>query len=448
MTKRSKTRRRFLAASGATALSAMAGCMDRVTSALPSNGTDGNNSSSGNGSGGGGNSNAKRYKSPELSVETEFNSREEFKQPGKQLDNFENLKPWSVSQGSAKADKNVSFEGSQSLQLTGKKKKDVVVERKIDQKDLTDFDISMAVRTSTPDNIAIDIKLVDIYGGFAHHELRNVTYKSSEVGWFRTNPGVFKESSTKFERDLVNEIQIVVYNTGNAKVWVDDLRLHKKPEKGYVVLSWDDGHTDFYDKAAPLHDKHGVNAVQAAVRQWTRGNRKNTMTVDQLKERQKAGDQIVAHGSHTQFAKLNKGDLKESLRRDKHWAVDQGLQGGHYIVYPHNSVDKTVLDVASKYYYAGGFNQSGGVNLTGVHGFDPLLLPRTIGHSYKISKRCVDLAAKHRNCAILNFHAFNQKNTMDKKKYKKLLKHISQKDNLEVIDLDDLWKMRRQGHNL
>ncbi|MFC4437382.1 MULTISPECIES: polysaccharide deacetylase family protein [Natrialbaceae] len=441
MPNQTNTRRRFLALSGAATVAGLAGCMGTDSDASENGG---NGSSDENGDG----NESTSYGPPELQVETEYDSREEFEQPGEQFDNFEDLDPWEVVQGSAEADEDVVFDGSQSLRLSAEDSENVVVERRIDTTDMSDLELSMAVRTSTPSNIAIDIRLIDIYGGYAHHQLRSVTYRDSDPGWFRTNPGVFEESSMPLERDVVEEIQIIVYNTDDeAEVWVDDMRIHEKPEKGYVVLCWDDGVEDFYDTASPLHDEYGVNAVQAAVRQWTRNQRDGIMTVAQLKERQEAGDQIVAHGTHTQFAEMDEADLRDALRRDKNWAVQNEFEGGHYIVYPHNSFDQTVLDVVSDYYYAGGFNQSGNVNLTGVHGFDPLALPRTIGHDLDISLRAVDLAAKHRQCTILNFHAFDQDNTLDEGEYEQLLEHIqSRGDDVEVIDFDDLWTMRREGH--
>lgn len=424
--------------------------MERVNSAI-SNGDGGNGSSNGNESSenetnSSGNNNADELESPELTVETKYNSRKEFRQPGDQLDDFENVEPWEVTRGSGEIDQDVAFDGSQSIRLTANNGQNITLERQIETTDMSDLDISMAVRTSTPSNIAIGIQLVDIYGGYAHHQLRQVTYRNSDVGWFRTCPGVFEQSSMPLEREVVEEIKVNIYNTGNAEVWVDDLRTNQKPEKGYVILSWDDGTNAFYEQASPLHDEYDVNAVQAAVRQWVRGQREGTMTVDQLKERQEAGDQIVAHGTHTRFAQMDKDDLEDAVRRDKNWAVQNDFQGGHYIVYPHNSFNNTVLDVLSNYYYAGGFNQSGNVNLTGVHGFDPLVLPRTIGSDLNIATRCVDLAAEHRQCTILNFHDFSLENTLNKNEYKQLLQHINDTDNVEVITLDDLWNMRRAGH--
>ncbi|MFU8869818.1 polysaccharide deacetylase family protein [Natronococcus sp.] len=457
MTDRPNTRRRFLALSGATMVTGLAGCSDSDTSGNGDDGTDettnGDDDPPEDDPEDEGDDEPEsddeeeedEVESPELALETEYDSREEFGQPGEAFDDFEDDE-WEVVRGSAEPDDEVAFEGSQSLRLAAEDGEDVIVEREIEPTDLTDRDLSLAVRTTTPENVAIDIRLADASGGSTHHQLRSVSYGSSDVGWFRTNPGAFEEGSSGLERDVVEEIQLIVYNTGDAEVWVDDLRVHDKPENGYVVLCWDDGTPDFYDTASPLHDEYGVNAVQSAVRQWTQGSRDDVMTLEQLQERQDAGDQIIAHGSHVFLEDLEADQLRESLEGDKQWAVDNELQGGHYITYPHNSFDQTVLDVATDYYYAGGFNQAGDVNLTGVYGFDPLVLPRTIAHDLDIAKRCVDLAAEHRQCTILNFHAFDQESTVDEDDYEELLGYIDSEDGVEVIDFDDLWKLRRDGH--
>jgi hypothetical protein len=443
-------RRQFLVASGATALTAVAGCTDQLGSSDSGDnesGSDEENVSSNETDNGTENGEADEVESPELTVETEYNSREEYRQPGEQFNDFEDIDEWELLDGSAEPDTDVAFDGSQSLRLTAEDEGNAVVATEFDATDMSDLDVSMAVLTTTPSDIAIEIQLRDIYGGYASYVLQSVSYGSDDPGWFRICPGFFDGSSTPVEQDAIDELRIVVHNTGDeAEVWVDDIRTHPKPESGYVILCWDDGFEDFYEPAGPLHDEYDVNAVQAVVRQWTRDQRDGIMTIDQLKEREEAGDQIVAHGTHSRFTEFDEEDLRDSLETDKNWAVQQELEGGHYLVFPHNNFNQSVLDLVSDFYYAGGFNQAGNVNLTGVHGFDPLVLPRTIGHDLDIAMRAVDIAATHRQCTILNFHEFDLDNTMDVDDYEELLQYINETDDIEVIDFDDLWNMRRAGH--
>ncbi len=170
------------------------------------------------------------------------------------------------------------------------------------------------------------------------------------------------------------------------------------------------------------------------------------MPAKQLRERQKKGDEVVGHGSTDQpFARISKSELDAVLKRNKQWLIDNGLKGSDFIVHPGNNFDKAALDVIGKYHYMGGMNQAGHINTTGVHGFDPLVLPRTISEDLEISKKVVDRAAEGRNCGILNFHDFANDNTINPSEYKKLLSYIDGKSGVEVITFSDLWKMRTQG---
>ncbi len=446
MTHRPHTRREFLAISGSVGITGFAGCSGQSernsptpesNDGTPTETTDETPTET-----------PTPEETPELRVETEYRSRERYRQPGDSFEDFEDLSVWTVTRGSMEADEEIVFDGTQSCRLYAEDGENITIERELDDADLTDLDLSFAIRTTTPGNIAVYVRFVDVYGSSQINQLRSISYRTPDVGWFRSAPGVFEDDEIPAEMDQLDRMELVVLNTDDeAAVWIDDMRTHEKPDSGYVMLCWDDGFRDYYETASPMHDEFGFATVQAAVRQWTTNEREDVMTIHELLERQEAGDQIVAHGTHQRLANFERDQLEHSLRRDKEWAVNRGLEGGEYIVYPHNSFDSTVLDVASKYYYCGGFNQSGDVNTTGVHGFDPLVLPRTIGWDLDIATRCVDLAAEHRNCTILNFHAFDQENTMPEDDYRQLLEHIDDKgDDVQVITFDELWELRTTGH--
>ncbi|WP_232833694.1 polysaccharide deacetylase family protein [Saliphagus sp. LR7] len=385
----------------------------------------------------------------DLAVETEYNSREEYAQPGDSFDDFEDLSSWSITEGNAEEDTDISFTGSQSVRLyTEEEGANMVIERDLesDNPDLTDLDFSMAVRTPTPENIAVELRFVDVYGSSRIYQLPSIAYRGGDAGWFRTAPGVFEEDEYPPEMDFLDRLEVRIHHTGEgAEVWVDDIRTHQKPDSGYVVLGWDDGLRTFYEEASPLHDEYGVNAVQSVVRQWIIGGREDVMTRGELLERQEAGDQIVGHGTHARFAEMEPDQLRDSVETDKQFKVNSGFEGANFLTFPHNSFNSTVLDIVSDYYYAGGYNQAGNVNLTAVYGFDPLVLPRTIGHDLELCQDCVDTAAQYNQCTVLNFHDFGLDNTIDRDEYDQLLEYIDGTDNVEVITLDELWEMRTEN---
>ncbi|SFC19351.1 Peptidoglycan/xylan/chitin deacetylase, PgdA/CDA1 family [Halobiforma haloterrestris] len=437
MPRTNATRRRFLALSGAAGLAGVAGCADRLESVTDSSDDAGNEATDDDPSA------PAALADGVPPIETEYDSRERYRQPGESLDDFGDLDAWEVVQGSGEADEDVVFDGEQSFHLESDGRETIVAERSLEETDLTETDLSVAIRTTTPQNLTVNLRIVDQFGSARVHSLREVTYRTPDVGWFRASPGVFEEDEHEPAMDHLDRLEIqVLHSMDEAEVWIDDLRRHEKPDEGYVVLTWDDGFRDYYETASPLHDEYGFRTVQAPVPRWTEQGRDGVMSVSELQERQDEGDQIVVHGTHEPIHEYeDESTIERRLRQDKRWFVDNGFEGANYIVFPHNSFDKTSLEHATGYHYCGGFNQAGNVNTTGVHGFDPLALPRTIGHDLEISKRCVDLAAAHNQCTILNFHAFEADNTMSEDDYEQLLAHIDEAD-VEVITFDDLWELR------
>jgi len=437
MSRKRATRRRFLALSGAAGLTGMAGCAEQIRSAT----------GMGNGDSSDETTDDSDDSVPGLAdgvppLETEFNSRERLRQPGESFDDFSDLEPWTVEQGSGEADTDTVFAGEQSFKLQSNGGENVVAQRSLGGEDMAETDLSFAIRTTTPESITVNLRLVDRFGSSKVYSLREITYRSPDIGWFRASPGVFQQSEYEPDLDNLDRLEIqLLHSMPEAEVWIDDLRTHETPDQGYVMLSWDDGMLDYYETAAPLHDEYGFQTVQAPVPRWVEQGEDGTMSRSELIERQEAGDQIVVHGTHDPMAETDESEIEGRLKADKQWYIDNGFEGANYIVYPHNSYDKTSLEQTTKYHYCGGFNQAGDVNTTNVYGFDPLALPRTIGHDLEISKRCVDLAAAHNQCTILNFHAFDANNTMPEGDYETLLEHIDSAD-VEVITFDDLWKMR------
>lgn len=442
MTSNRMTRRRILALSSATAVAGLAGCADRLDGVLGNGNGDDDDESKHSGE-----SKAAALTEGVPPLETEYNSREQYRQPGDSFDDFSDLDAWNVVQGSGEADEDVVYDGDQSFKLQSNGSENIVAQRDLSDEDLTETDLSFAIRTTTPRNITINLRLVDQFGSEKVFSLREITYRAPDVGWFRSSPGVFQQSEYDPALDSLDRIEIqVLHSMDEAEVWVDDMRTHEKPDQGYVMLTWDDGTSDYYETASPLHDEYDFQTVQAPVPRWVEQGRDGIMTTSELQERQDEGDQIVVHGTHNPIAELDdESDIQARLENDKQWYINNGFEGADYIVYPHNSYDRTSLEYTTDYHYCGGFNQAGTVNTTSVYGFDPLALPRTIAHDLDISKRCVDLAAEHNQCTILNFHEFAASNTVSEADYETLLEHIDDAD-VEVITFDDLWALRTAQH--
>lgn len=385
------------------------------------------------------------------SIRTEYDPRKKYARPGGLVDDFEDLGRWQGTMyGSFSAETDRQFVGSQSLHVRGPDGGHGLVERPIPTTDMSDVDLSLALYTPDTSDVALFIRLRDADGNQAMLELRKMTYRQPDVGWFRTAPGVF---STDDEMDFTRveriELQVNNASSGTVQAWIDDLRAHPKPDTGYVVLSWDDGHSDYTRKAALRQEKYGFPGVTTLPPKLDALGTWEFATAEELRERSAAGDDVASHGTAKRtWNTLSPSKLDEKLRRRKRWLVENDIKGAKFAVYPGNGFDDTSLSVVGRYHYMGGMNQSGNVNTTGVYGFDPLVLPRTIGGELKYAKRLVDNVAKYRNCGILNFHRFDGDNTMNLEQYEELLAYIDDKgDAIEVITFTDLWEMRRENHD-
>jgi len=439
------TRRGVLRLSGVALAGSLAGCSGGLSGSTPSGTSTESTGPGTNGTETTGSTTTTTEPVP--SLKTEYDPRERFSSPGKSFDAMEDLSTWNTNQGSMKPDQSTAFSGDRSAKLVGENGDHGVIETSFAPTDFTDRDLSVALRTTTPESIAFFVQLLDENGNAAEHHLRSITMSPSDVGWFRTCPGTY-DSDSGFDRSAVTRLRLRMNNAtdGKAVAWVDDVRTHPKPDTGYVIFSWDDGKRSYYRNAAPLHDMYGFPAVITQPPHPSDAGSKLFMTPHQLRERQSEGDEVVAHGSvSSPFAKVSRTKLNGILRRNKQWLIDNDIRGADFVVYPGNNYDATALDVLGDYHYMGGMNQSGSVNTTGAHGFDPLVLPRTIGHDLDIAKRLVDQVAANRNVGILNFHDFGNKNTMNVTKYEALLQHVDATDGVEAITFSDLWEMRKTG---
>lgn len=453
-------RRRFLHATGIAALGGIAGCGTDASDGTPSDadgtgatdpsppqsGTPGATPATGTGT-----DTADPTDSPTATdtatraeLRTDYRSRERYGSPGESfapLDDPETLR--TVSGSATASDRGVTESGG--IKLAGTDGNNVAIERSFEPTDLSDRDLSVAVRTTTPQDIAFVVRVLDRYGNYAALELRQLSYQPPDVGWFRTCPGVYATSETPPDLERATRVQLIALNAsdGDVEVWVDDMRSHPKPEKGYVILSWDDGRRAYYERAAPMQDERDLPGVVTMPPTIENVGRGPFMSREHLVERSGAGDEVVAHGTTGETFNTSSAEaLDDMLARKKRWLLANGFEGSDFVVYPGNNFDATSLEVTGRYFLMGGMNQAGDVNTTGVNGFDPLVLPRTIGYDLDISKTVVDRAAAHRNCGILNFHHFDTDNTMNEDAYAKLLDHIVETDGVEAITFSDLWSMR------
>lgn len=120
--------------------------------------------------------------------------------------------------------------------------------------------------------------------------------------------------------------------------------------KACVTIIDDDGRNEFYTMLLPLIRQYNVpivSAYAADVANW-RGNNAY-MTIDQLKEIEEAGGEIIAHGT-VPLATVSLAEAEANVALCKANLSALGFTGSEYYVYPSGSTNEDVRSMISKYF--------------------------------------------------------------------------------------------------
>jgi len=136
----------------------------------------------------------------------------------------------------------------------------------------------------------------------------------------------------------------------------DVYRMHTKPPKKSVLLTFDDGYIDNYNEALPLLQKYQMSAVVFPISNWLGKENKweamgkqttTTMSAKQLKRWQEAGMEVGAHTMDHPFLTGCSADhlLLECEQSKKH--LEKLLATPiHFLCYPYGYFNKSVQQAA------------------------------------------------------------------------------------------------------
>ena len=152
---------------------------------------------------------------------------------------------------------------------------------------------------------------------------------------------------------LIDEGYTIITPTELLDAWDGKGNLPTKP----AVITFDDGHVEFYKNVFPILQKYNVKATVFVITDFL-NLYPNYLTWDQAKEMQASG--LVEFGSHT----LNNKNLRKVRSRDKLWDQIYGSKQAiewylktpvQYIAYPGGQYDADVEDMSKEVGYRAGF---------------------------------------------------------------------------------------------
>ncbi|MBX0294859.1 polysaccharide deacetylase family protein [Haloarcula nitratireducens] len=333
---------------------------------------------------------------------TAFDSRDRYGESGDVLDDFEDLDEWTADSGTLEASTDVVYEGSQSAKLSlSPESSDGSVEivREFDGLDLSDRDLSIAIRLVRPEVEQLTAVVEDDDGDSVTMDRRTI---SPTYGWFRSDLGVSDESG---DPDLseVEEIRLRFDRDVDSPItaYLDELRTTERTEGGRVVLTFDDGGITQYTRALPVLESYDFPALTAV--NPGRADEDDYLGEDEMREMRDEGWEIGSHTfDHERLTDLSDEEAREQVRDAKEWLLDRGFEvGSSMFVYPWSSNSPRIRDIVSEYHYLAFTDGSipHGAQLTG-----PLTTGRIFGENLERLESVLDLAEKYGQTAVVSYH--------------------------------------------
>lgn len=343
--------------------------------------------------------------------------------PGRQLEAFEDLSEFSTSSGALTADTDTQYVGSQSAKLTLEGGEDVSGARPVSV-DMDGTLPSIAVRLSNPADVTFYLiasapdysnRVVYQQTGFDIQEPTN---------WFRLSPGVSPESSGSPDLSDVRTLRykFITHSDETIDCWIDDLRAVPTPDRGKLVLQWDDSRDDYYSKAFDDVEQYSYPMSHATITGQVGDD--GRMTLDEMREIQRAGGEI---GSHTHgnidVSEHSLSTVRDEVAQSRQWLNEHDFDGD-FIVWPHVNFTGEHIDIAEEHFsFAGSNSQADEHNFQGP-GFDPMVYTRLIGYDLETMKRFTARLDEHNGIGVINLHGYRDDNTVDRSEFQEFLEYV------------------------
>ena len=182
---------------------------------------------------------------------------------------------------------------------------------------------------------------------------------------------------------------------------------------GIVVFIDDDGYKDFKTKLKPVFDSKGVKCTLGVITSKV-GLDADKMSVNELKELQNAGYEIVSHSkTHSGDIFNNKlakeEDIELELKESQEWLKSNGFKGYESLIYPYGCFSEPLKykKIAKKY-----FKQcvNSGVDDSNTSPYDNMYMNRRFisNENYEtVIKPIIDKAKNDKGILIFGTHSFD-----------------------------------------
>lgn len=366
-------------------------------------------------------------------------------EPGELIEDFEgDLELWRDldAYGEFEVETEDVYEGTQALRIRAAENEPYVgVTRAFSEPlDMRGKNISLAFKATEPEIYRVSVRLLAPGQGNMVH--LNRTHTGPTGDWLRVDMGATGETGNP-DLSEVYALQIVGYPRDEGQVvdyTIGDIRTVDAPDRGKVMLTWDDNHESQWD-VYEIHQEYGFPGVAGVIHHAV--GKSDRLDTTQLRQMQSDGWEIVSH-PHPQSnwsAPLSEFDetRQRQIIEDSHrWLRQRGFEAGanHYIA-PGNTRDATNLDVLRDVHES---SMSFGGGNVGVPLSDPHTIGRIDGSNLETVKEYVDLAAKYNQLCVPMWHVLGEQydnHEITAEEYRELLDYIDAAD-VDVVTPSEL----------
>ena len=356
--------------------------------------------------------------------------------PGTLVEDFEKLEAWGTIRGKVTADAENAFAGSQSARIENPDGGVAGIEKRYpDGLDLSKDTLSIATKMEKP---AVGKLAVEYLAPTPTDELVTHRYIVEKLDdWVRVDLG-YTGSEGKPDLADVRKLRIMVFTKDEPiRFWVDDLRKTPKPDRGKVMLTFDDAHITQYDVAFPELQNRGWPGV-AAVIPAAVGTQEN-VTVTQLREMRDAGWDVSSHPQGPKpLTAFPKEKQRQKMEAAKTWLEQRGFaDGARSFFAPYDSVNGATLSLVEELHEYG-FTFGGCPNGAPPAGTNAI--SRVYGRDVKGVKSLVDVAASYGQMVVINYGAIGEEYDVTPAMFKDVLNHVQSKD-VDVVTPSKLLEM-------
>ncbi|WP_254525143.1 polysaccharide deacetylase family protein [Natrinema caseinilyticum] len=352
------------------------------------------------------------------------------------VDDFEALAAWDAVAGTLSPDRDRAVLGSQSarLEVPAEEPSARLTRRLSTPLDCSAVAPGLAVAS---DGLVVPwLRLVDVDGNGA--DFRRAI--KGGLPLVRHNFGV-KEIADGFDPTAVETIHLLVWTGEGATetVWFDDLHFVPRPERGKVMIQFDDAHVTDYTEALPILEEHGYPAVSFVPTGYVdygevAGDPK--LTTDQTRELHDAGWCIANHTvSHEDLPELSADEQAAEIRGGQRWLRERGFDtGADYFAYPFGAYDGTTLEIVANTHdlaFGGGPPAQGYVTNT-------TLAPRIGEPTAEQSRTAIEHTASMRGITSLFFHRLEGEQLANFEATVELIDEYESAGEIDVILPDDI----------